>query len=473
MADTAVPGSEPGENFYEPISPPGVEDKPAATVQVHDSERILREMPPEDAREIFGEEITAEWSPEDAVKALHRKRGQQGEQPNNTVAFARDGRRSTQTDKEAASDLSFSRRVEHANRLMEALPGIGPERAVGTANEALTGGHIHQYALDDKDRADPLSHGDTPEQAQRRLSALREERAAALHALAEQLSQPTEQQQPAEAPPVETQQPPQEQPPPVVDPIESERQRVRAEAEALASMRNMSTQEIQLGFKAAELDRLATQQWGARIAQAGGLENLAKQDPQAARQVMEAKAAYDQLVAQSQNYAQMRQANEVLLQNTRAAELARVNRVEGEKAATEFTKYVESRDPQWKSDPDYRQSLQKMAADIVEEVAPGSAAAIQRGEMYVTTGQQKALYDVARARLSDERIRASMESGRQKAMNDLPKVMRPGNGETRAEAAAHDFGARLNALPSMSPTDAAKAGARLLAARRSAARNAR
>ena len=37
-----------------------------------------------------------------------------------------------------------------------------------------------------------------------------------------------------------------------------------------------------------------------------------------------------------------------------------------------------------------------------------------------------------------------METGRQKAMDNLPKVMRPGNGETRAEAAAHDLGARLN-----------------------------
>jgi hypothetical protein len=58
-------------------------------------------------------------------------------------------------------------------------------------------------------------------------------------------------------------------------------------------------------------------------------------------------------------------------------------------------------------------------------------------------------------------------------MDNLPKVMRPGNGETRAEAAAHDFGAQLNALPGMSPTDAAKAGAKLLAARRSATRHAR
>jgi hypothetical protein len=69
---------------YEPVTPQGVEDKPAATVQIHDSEKILRELPPETARELFGEEVTAEWSPADAVKE-HKQRGQQGQQPNNTV----------------------------------------------------------------------------------------------------------------------------------------------------------------------------------------------------------------------------------------------------------------------------------------------------------------------------------------------------------------------------------------------------
>jgi hypothetical protein len=96
-----------------------------------------------------------------------------------------------------------------------------------------------------------------------------------------------------------------------------------------------------------------------------------------------------------------------------------------------------------------------MAVDIVEEVAPGSSAAIQRGEMYVTAGQQRALYDVARARLGDERIKQSMETGRQKARDDLPPVLRPGNGTTRGEAAAHDFGTQLRALPD-GPDDAAK-----------------
>jgi hypothetical protein len=473
---------------YEPVSPAGVEDKPAAVVPVHDSEKVLREMPPQDAREIFGEEITAEWSPEQAVEELRKQRSLQNSQPNRTVRFDRDGRRTEQqTDKAAAADLSFSRRVEHANRLMEALPGIGPERAVATASEALTGGHIHEFKLDDATRADALSHGDTPEQAQRRLSAMREERAAALHALTEQLSTPVEQQQPAEAPPVETQQQPPEQPPPPADPLEPERQRVQQEAATLAALRNMSAKEIQLTVKAEQiageahrLNAFITQKHGAKVQQAGGLEALGKIDPGAVNEILQAQAAYNQgmgqagaFIAESQHYQQLRQTNEALLQNTRAAELARVNRVEGEKAATEFTKYVEARDPQWKSDPDYRQSLQKMAADIVEEVAPGSAAAIQRGEMYVTTGQQKALYDVARARLNDERIKQSMETGRQKAMDSLPRVLRPGNGETRAEAAAHDQSAQLDRLSYMSPTDAAKAGARLLAARRSAARNAR
>src|SRR5580692_8315198 len=128
MADPA-PAEQPGENFYEPLTPEGREPKPSATVQVHDSEKILREMPPQDAREIFGEEITAEWSPEVAVEELRKQRSLQNSQPNKTVKFDFDGRRGEQTDKAAASDLSFSRRLEQANRLMEALPGIGPERA--------------------------------------------------------------------------------------------------------------------------------------------------------------------------------------------------------------------------------------------------------------------------------------------------------------------------------------------------------
>jgi hypothetical protein len=407
-----------------------------------------------------------------AVKALHRKRGQQGEQPNNTVAFARDGRRSIQTDKEAASDLSFSRRVEHANRLMEALPGIGPERAVATASEALTGGHVHQFVLDDKDRADPLSHGDNPQQAQQRLSAMREERAAALHALAEQLSQPVEQQQqPAEAPPVEQPHQPPEQPPPVVDP---ERARVQQEAAALASLRQMSAQEIQHAYEAELINRFITQKHGAKVQQAGNnLEALSKTDPGAVNEILQAKAAYDQRLGQAQNYAQMRQANEQMLQYSREAEQVRVNVAERAKADAEFEKFVNQADPQWQQDANYRQRVQQMAATLIEEIAPGSSDAIRRGQVFVTAAQQRGLYDIARARLGDERIKETMRNGRQAAAARLPPVQRPGNGETRAEAAAHDFGAQLNALPGMSPTDAAKAGAKLLAARRSATRHAR
>ena len=280
MADPA-PAEQPGENFYEPISPEGREPPPSATVQVHDSEKILREMPPEDARALFGEEVTAEWSPEQAVEELRKQRSLQNSQPSKTVKFDFDGCRGEQTDKAAAADLSFSRRVEHANRLMEALPGIGPERAVATVSEALSGGHVHEFRLDAKDRAGPLEHGDDTRTAAQRLTALREERAGVLHALAEQLAQPTA-EAPVEAVPPEQQQqlqqPPSEQPPPVVDPIESERVRVRAEAEALASMRNMSAQENRLIFQAQQLDTLLTQKYGAKVQQAGGLEALGKAD---------------------------------------------------------------------------------------------------------------------------------------------------------------------------------------------------
>jgi hypothetical protein len=120
--------------------------------------------------------------------------------------------------------------------------------------------------LDDETRAAPLSHGDDPRTAAQRLTQLREQRATDLHALAEQLSQPVEQQPPAEAAP-EAQQPeqqPPEQPPPV-DPLEQERQRVRQEADALGALRTMSAKEIQLTVEAQQLDALLTQKYGAKV----------------------------------------------------------------------------------------------------------------------------------------------------------------------------------------------------------------
>ena len=109
-----------------------------------------------------------------------------------------------------------------------------------------------------------------------------------------------------------------------------------------------------------------------------------------------------------------------------------------------------------------------MAATLIEEIAPGSSDAIRQGRVFVNSAQQRGLYDIATARLGDERIRASLEAGRQKALNDLPKVHRPGVSFTKGEVAAADQSAQLRQLPGMSPTDAARAGARLLAQRRGA-----
>jgi hypothetical protein len=427
-----------------------------------DSSELLNQIPkgtPERAV-IFGEgEQDEPLSIEQAALRLRERRTKDAD----LVRYTDQAR--PRTDKTAAADFTVTKRIQRASNIAADFPGVGDP--IAQAIEIERGGRIHEYPLGDE-KASPLSHGDNPREAADRLRTMREQRVAEIQQImATQL--PPDAPAEAAAPSAEQQQPePQspEPPPPVVDPIEQERARVRAEAEALASMRNMSAQEIQLGFKAAELDRLATQQWGSRLAQAGGLENLAKQDPQAARQIMEAKQAYDQLVAQSQNYASMRQLNEAQLQHAREAEQVRVNGAERAKADAEFEKFVTQTDPLWQQDADYRQSLQKMAGTLIEEISPGSSDAIRRGLVYVTGPQLRGLYDIARQRLSDIRVKESMASGRQKAMADLPPVQRPGVSYTKGEVAAADQSARLNRLPSMSGQDAARAGARLLAERR-------
>ena len=440
MADTAVPGTESGQNFYEPLTPEGRESPPAATVQVHNSEKILREMPPEDAREIFGHEVTAEWSPEQAVEELRKQRSLQNSQPNRTVAFARDGRRSTQTDKEAASDLSFSRRVEHANRILEALPGIGPERAVATASEALTGGHIHEYPLGDE-KAPPLSHGDDPRQAQQRLSAMREERAAALHALAEQLSTPVEQPQqpPAEvAPPIE--QPPE---PPAPSPDLEAQRRIEASIQSAQEYQRLSADEVHVGARLQQAAQNFYQKYGDPTPQQ--VAELEKTNPALVKQLAQDYQLVLSENAHLKDLRERREFKERQISETRAAELARVNTAEQEKANSAFEAHVTKVDPQW-SDASYRTSLQQMAKDIIEEMRPGSSAAIARGEVHVTFNEQKNIYDAARMRLMDQRVKEARESGRQKAMDDLPKVFRPGTIMSKGEIGAADFNARLNRL---------------------------
>jgi hypothetical protein len=451
---------------YTPVTPPGAE-QPAQTISTVDSDALLNELPkgsPE-RKAVFGEsEPDTPLSIEEAAARLRERRTKDAD----LVRYSDEAR--PRTDKQAAQDLTLTKRAQRAANISRDFPGVGSP--VEQAIEIERGGRIHAYPLGDE-KVPPLSHGDTVEQATERLTKMREQRI-------NEIQQIMAQQLPPEAlaeatPPVEAQQQPQQpepQPPPVVDPIESERVRVRAEAEALSQMRNMSAQENRLIFQAQQLDTLLTQKYGQRVAQAGGFDNFAKADPAAASEILQAKSSYDALTGQAQSYGQLRQANEQMLQHSREAEQVRVNVAERAKADAEFEKFVNQADPQWQ-DASYRANLQKMALTLIEEIAPGSSEAIRRGQVFVTAAQQRGLYDIARARLGDERIKQSMETGRQKAMDNLPKVMRPGNGETRAEAAAHDFGAQLNALPGMSPTDAAKAGAKLLAARRSATRHAR
>jgi hypothetical protein len=456
-------------DVYETVTPAGVEDKPAAVVPIHDSEKILREMPPEAAREIFGEEITAEWSPADAVKELHKKRGQQGEQPNNTVRFDRDGRRTEQqTDKQAAGDLSFSRRVEHANRLLEAMPRLDAERAVNTANEALTGGHIHQYALDDKDKAGPLEHGDDPKTAQQRLTALREQRASDLHALAEQLSQPVE-QPPAEAAQLaeqQQQQPPSPQPEPPGQPDLVEQLRMQAEAEKTAyqQMRQATAVEFQLQNTAQQLDQQLTAKYAAQIQQAGGLTpeglaNFAKQNPAGFKELAEAQNLYNTCTANIEHCRQV-----TLLNQQRMAELQQA------KARNEHAAWAKAQDdlvtkniPEL-ANPETAPALQRAALDTLKGagITEQELRSLWNGEQTLNLRDHRAQAIISKAAKWD----AAQAKAKSARPEPLPQVMRPGVALSKGEISDGDQSARLSRLGYLSPTDAMKEGAKLLSERR-------
>ena len=170
----------------------------------------------------------------------------------------------------------------------------------------------------------------------------------------------------------------------------------------------MSAQETRLVYRSAAARCAAHTEIRPEVAAGWAASTtLRKADPAPQVKFYKPKAAYDDLMGQAQNYAQMRQANEALLQHAREAEQVRVNVAERAKADSEFEKFVTQADPQWQ-DASYRASLQKMAATLIEEIAPGSSDAIRRGQVFVTAAQQRGLYDIARARLGDERIKQSM-----------------------------------------------------------------
>ena len=275
---------------YEPITPEGVEQKPAASIPVHDSERILQQLPPGPERQaILGEVEPGE--PLTIEGAARQLRNRRGEQPASGVDFKVDGRRSAspQTDREAARDVTFSRRVEHTGRIMQALPGVDVDTAAATAVTAEKGGHIHQFELNREDRASPLSHGDSPQEAADRLRIMREQRAQDLANLTEQLSQPPSEL--TEQPPQVEQQPPpsqQSEQPGQLDPVEQLRLQAEAEKTAYQQMRQATQVEWQLAQTAQQLDQQITNRFIGQIP--GGIEVFAKGSPAEKARALEAFA---------------------------------------------------------------------------------------------------------------------------------------------------------------------------------------
>ena len=446
---------------FQPITPEGSEPKPAASIPVFDSDAAIAKLPPEDLRQIIPEgSLTGEnLSPREAAEQLRRRRG---EQPAEGVRFNVDGRTTPkpQSDRQAARDLTFAKRVEHIGRLVTAMPGIG-ELAGPTAVDAEKGGAIHSFQIPDSERADPLSRGDDLKTAQQRLTAAREQRAADLHAIAEGLAQP------AEAAPIEQQQP--EQPPPSPqpeqpaqpDPVEQLRQQAEAERDAYARMRQATAVEFQLAQTAQQLDQQITNKFIGQIQQAGSIEAFAKANPAGFKELAEAKQLYDTCKANVEHCRQV-----TLLNQQRMTELHEA------KARNEHAAWAKAQDD-------------LVTKNIPELADPAQAAPLQRATLAMLTdvgltepelrslwnGEAKLDLRDARAQrvLADAaKWREAQAKARVAPKVPLPPVLRPGTGESKAERAAHDFGAQLSALPGMSPTDAAKAGAKLLAARRGA-----
>jgi hypothetical protein len=444
---------------YEPITPEGSEPRPAASIPVHDSEKILQQLPPGPERQaILGEVEPGE--PLTIEGAARQLRNRRGEQPASGVDFKVDGRTTTrpQSDREAARDITFSRRIEHTGRIMQALPGVDVDTAAATAVTAEKGGHIHQFELNKEDRASPLSHGDSPQEAADRLRIMREQRAQDLANLTEQLSQPPSEQ---------TEQPPQvEQPPPSppeqpaqLDPVEQLRLQAEAEKNAYQQMRQATHVEFQLAQTAQQLDQQITNKFIGQIQQAGSIEAFAKANPAGFKELAEAKQLYDTCTANVEHCRQV-----VLLNQQRMTELQQA------KARNEHAAWSKAQDDEVMkhvpelADPAQAAPLQKATLAMLTDVglSESELRSLWNGEAKLDLRDaraQRVLADAARWREAQAKARVAPKV-------PLPPVMRPGNGESKAERAAHDFGAQLNALPGMSPTDAAKAGARLLAQRR-------
>ena len=200
---------------------------------------------------------------------------------------------------------------------------------------------------------------------------------------------------PAEAaPPVE---PPPEPPAPSPD-LEAQR-RIEASIQSAQEYQRLSADEVHVGARLKQAAQNFYQKYGDPTPQQ--VAELEKTNPALVKQL----AADYQLVlsenAHLKDLRERREFKERQISETRAAELAKVNAVEQEKASAAFEAHVTKVDPRW-NDASYRTSLQQMAKDIIEEMRPGSSAAIARGEVYVTFNEQKGIYDAARARLMDQ-----------------------------------------------------------------------
>jgi hypothetical protein len=247
-------------------------------------------------------------------------------------------------------------------------------------------------------------------------------------------------------------QPPQQQP----DPAEQERQRIEHERAVVDHLRSLSSAEL-----AATVEIEQIRSAFADISQYGTFENLARVNPARAQEVLKWDAEVRAREQKVQQLAAQRRAGETIAaQQRQAAEAEEIWQLHAKTDAIMEAEVPELRDPQ--RAPQFKAAVAEHLKSI------GVTADTLRND--VALKRQLADPDVQRLIVDAVRWRTAQDWARNVQRRPMPQVLRPG--VSNHGGAHHDNLERLNKrLDSASNSQqAVRAAAKVLAARRAAAR---
>jgi hypothetical protein len=210
------------------------------------------------------------------------------------------------------------------------------------------------------------------------------------------------------------------------------------------------------------------QRWGNPTP--GQVAQLEQKDPALARQLVQ---EFRQLQSGDVQLAELRNQREFRQQQLAAyqQEQQREANIKAHEAASaEVDEHLAKVDAAWAKDPAYRTALQQEAAKIVQEMLPESMGMLARGERYATKGEQLTLYHAAKQRVDSARLEEVKRNGRAAAAARQVQPFAPSMRQPAGVDTAERWAGDVNRLPRMNTLDATREGARLLGARRQAAR---